>query len=259
MKKKLLLPLFLAVLTLTGCSLIPTKQVAEVKQEPLEVTGEEMSALEKVSKLVFTIEKETFTKEDLTEDQKANIARSLSNNFLQTTGTEMTKEFQKYFGSDQTVTYNDLGCGMDHGSEEENALYIFDKAQDKYIYNDKHPGHGGGWKDVIDFKMAFEKLTIEDDEYHYAVKVLFYGKYGCPDAGPCTYGKAYKSYNDAKNETNALVEIDNNEKYVVGIGTDMAKTNMDQVMTDVKNQLDTYEFVFVREDGNLIFKEYKKA
>lgn len=261
MKKKLLLPLFLSVLTLTGCSLIPTKQVAEVKEKtPIEITSEEMNALQKVSNLVFTLDKESLKTSDLPEEKKAEIARQLQDNYMQVTGTEMTKEFRKYFGEDQTVTFKNIDCGMDHGNEEENVLYIFDTTQDKYVYNDKHPGHGGGFKNNVNHLMEFEKVSIKDNEYHYYVKVLFYGKFGCPDAGACTYGKAYKNYNDAKNETNAIVEIDNNDKYVtMDYNTEMPVTHMDKVMEDVKSKLDTYEFIFIKENGNLVFQSYQKA
>ena len=46
-------------------------------------------------------------------------------------------------------------------NEEEQILYYYDKEQDKYVYNDKHPGHGGGGVERIGFYLDYDNLEID--------------------------------------------------------------------------------------------------
>jgi len=260
MKKRIaLLILFLCtIIVVTGCSLTKSKE-SKAKEKNVTITYEEMQTMEKISKVIFQQEKESFKVNDMTEEQKSEIARSLApNGYLDTSGSEMIKIFQKYFGEDQTVSFEDIKCFMKHDSEEEQTLYFFDKEKDKYVYNEKHPGHGGGGMVGVGSTIEYDSVEVKGNTYLYKTKVLFYGKVNCYDIGPCAYGKAYKSYNDAKNETNPLTEIDNNSKYVKQSIDGFPETHLELVMQDYKENLDTYTFVFEKTDNDIIFKEYKK-
>ena len=260
MRRKVLfvLVVLLSVLCLTGCNFKKEKVDEPTLVEQVVITSEEYETLGKISNLVFNVEKEELKVSDLTEEEKSEIARDLTEGrYTEISGKEMTKKFQQYFGEDQTVKYTDMNCFMKHNKEEEQVLYYFDQEKDKYVYNEQHPGHGGGGVAFIGNEMTFDQLGIVDKEYHYSVKVLFYGEAMCHDIGPCDYGKAYKSYTDAKNGTNPLTEIDNNTKYTTtDYMSGLPEVHLDKVIEDYKEELNTYEFVFVKEKGNLIFKEY---
>lgn len=260
MRKKLLFGLVLLIaLVSTGCSLKKDEKRPTLV-EKVTVTEQDMETFKKVSEAIFNVEKEELKIKDLTPEENGKIAVGFYGYFTDTSGTEMTNNYRKYFGEDLKVEYEDIMCFIDHGSKEENVMLYFDKEKDRYVYNDKHPGHGGGGEEFIGSKMAFDSVDIISNEYHYKAKVLFYGTAVCHDIGPCDYGKAYKSYSDAKNGTNSLVEIDNNDKYVDNDPMAQFPTvDIEQVVEDYKDKLDVYEFIFVREKNNLVFKEYKKA
>ena len=109
----------------------------------------------------------------------------------------MNEEFKKYFGNNQSLKFVDIKCDNDHGSEEANIMMKYDANQDKYVYNDNHPGHGG-YGDFIGKKMVLDSIEKTEKGYNLVAKVL----------------------------------------------------------EDYKKQLDTYTFIFVKEDGRLIFNSY---
>lgn len=258
MKKfKTLLLLLLLTITLTGCNLLKPKPINEPTKEPekVSITSADIETMEKARDAIFNVEKESLKVSDLTDAERGEVARRLVVYYQERSGSEMTKEFNKYFGEGEVV-YEDIPCFAEHSKEEEKTLYIFDKEQDKYITNPNHPGHGGGGKVTTQVKMILDSYSVEGDSYVYNAKVLFYGPFWCHDVGGCEYGKAYKSATDAKNETNPLADISANYM-VTGDGPPTA--DMDKVMEDVKDKLDTYKFIFEKQDGKLIFKEYKKA
>ncbi|MBR3210693.1 MAG: hypothetical protein IKF71_02010 [Bacilli bacterium] len=258
MKKRIIIiPLLLLTgLLLTGCD-IGTKKTKVQEVPQVSITAEEMKDLERVSELVFTMENESLKTEDLTEAKKAEIARRLQKDFTSVSGTKMEEDFKKYFGRDQFVLFDNIPCGMEHENEEENIMLFFDNEQDRYVYNDKHPGHGGGWSDTISFEMSFDNITVIGKEYHYDVKVFFFGKYGCGDVGTCTWGKAYKTYEDAKNGTNPMIDIDNNRDYMKDT-SGPPQADLSIVMEDIRENLDTYEFVYKKVDGYPVFQSYSK-
>jgi len=195
--------------------------------------------------------------EDYTNEQKEEMARALApKGYTESTGAEMIAEFQKHFGK-QEVTFEDIDCDMQHKSPEEQVLYFFNEEKDKYEYNEKHPGHGGGYSNRIGEVTTFDSIEIKDDYLYYNVKILFYGPSSVGDVGAVRHGKGYLSYNDALNQTNPLVDITGNNKYTYN-PYGMPAEKIDEVVEDYKNELDTYQFVFEKENGNLVFKEYKK-
>ena len=249
--------LLLLTITLTGCNLLKPKPNNEPTKKPEQatITSTDIATMEKASEAIFNTEKESLKVSDLTDKERGEVARNLAVNFQEKSGSEMAKEFNKYFGEGEVV-YEDIPCFEKHTSEEEQTLFIFNKEQDKYIFNPKHPGHGGGGKVSTQVKMILDSYAIEGDSYIYNAKILFYGPFWCHDVGGCEYGKAYKSATDVKNEVNALADISAN--YMVE-GDGPPTADMDKVMEDVKDKLDTYQFIFEKQNGNLIFKEYKKA
>ncbi|MBP5679031.1 MAG: hypothetical protein J6X28_04310 [Bacilli bacterium] len=263
MKKKIFYIVLLGIITLsmTGCLGGGTTPPAE-KLFKTVITANQLDTMEEITGLAFVEEKEELAVSDFTEEKKSEIARFLIKDkaLEEVSGSSMTQEFQKYFGEDQTIEFTDVKCNMEHDSEEEQTIYIFDKEKDKYVYNEKHPGHGGGGTNFIGSKIKFESLEVEGNTYQYKVKILFYGNALCYDIGGCEYGKGYKSYKDAKNETNPLLTIDENEKYLVtDWDSGFQHSDLEKVMDDYFDQLDTYQFIFYKNGDNLVFKEYKKS
>ena len=267
-KKIVKIILVLVVVTLlTGCRLVrkkktvPTTNPVEVKEKTVSINYKETEAMKKVSELVFNVEKDSLKVDDLSNDDKAGMARSLiaseGKSYTEVTGTEMTNNFKKYFGSNQKIEYNDIKCFLDHGNDEENIMLYFDKDKDMYVYNEKHPGHGGGGNEYIGFYLDYENIEVTGNEYKYEVKILFYGKAVCHDIGGCNYGKGYKTYEDAKNEKNSLLEIDNNNRYT-NMSCDFPIVHLDDVFKDYRDKLNTYIFNFKKVNNNLIFVNYEK-
>lgn len=260
--------LLLVTILLTGCFKLGNKPknntnntnnttTTEVKTS---VSKDEMETMDKISNLVFNVEKEELKNENLTDEEKSSIARELIDDYryMEVSGTEMTKNFQKYFGLKQTINFQDIKCFIDHGNEEENIMIRFNKEKDKYEYNENHPGHGGGGSVEVSKKIGYDEVECTNKKCTYKAKVLFYGPVTCHDIGPCEYGKGYKTYKDAKNQTNPIIELNNNKKYIEEING-FPNVKMDEVFEDVRKELDTYIFVFEKENDNLIFNNYKKA
>ena len=233
----------------------------ETKEVVKEITYEEMDTMEKISESVFIVEKESLKTSDLTDEQKLSVTQKIlgkkyNSGYTETTGTEMTNIFKKYFGKDQTLKFIGIKCGSDHGSEEENQMLIFDEAQDKYIWNPKHPGHGGGGY-FYGYKMGFDSVKEENGVYKYNVKILFYGKGHSGDTGGTSYGNGYKSYKDCIDGKNMIVQIDNNPTYTTYMDG-LPIVDIDTLYKDNRDKLDTYTFNFVKEGDNLVFKDYEK-
>lgn len=250
--------LIIGIILLTGCDLLKQKteeKIVKEKKVKISINYNDINTMEKISKLVFDVEKETLKESDFSENKKSEISRLLVGSYDKT-GTEMTSAYQQYFGKDKKVDFQNVKCFWDHGNPDENIIYIFDKEKDKYVYNEKHPGHGGGGKEIIGSEIALENITNDSTEYIFEAKVLFYGKAMCGDTGGCEYGKGYKSYEDAKSEKNALLDIDNSRNYWNEY--ELPTLQMDKVIADYRDKLDTYEFHFTKEDNNLIFTKYNK-
>ena len=231
----------------------------EIKKEELDSSTEESleQAMGILARLVFHVEKEYLTIEDLTDLEKVNIAVSLSNKDAdESTGEELNTIFKNNFGNNQTLNFVDIKCPYDHGSEEANTMYKYDSTQNKYVKG-KHGGHGGSISNEIAKELSSINVISENNQYHYQAKVLYYELEKCPDVGPCTYGSAYKTYKDAINKTNELVKIKDNEKYTSYLQDNFPVVHIDKIMEDYKKQLLTVDFVFEEQDNNIIFKYYK--
>ena len=255
MKKKLLIIMtLLLAITITGC----TKTTKGEEEPTIKFTLEDTEAMEKVSKYIVFGEKESLKVEELTEEEKETIARAIIEKAtLETTGTEMRTNFQKYFGKDQTVIFHNIPCFEQHQTEEEQILFVFNQETDKYEYSPNHPGHGGGGNAKIKYLVANDGITIDGNTINYDAKVLFYGPSFCYDVGGCKQGKLYKTYSDAKNETNSILDIDNSE-YTSDGEYGIPQADLDAVLEDYKKEGSTYRFTFIKENDNVIFKEYKK-
>lgn len=234
-----------------------TPKPKEEKEEVIEnATDAEKAEMEKIAKLVFVESKKSLKAEDLTADQKISIVVQLTDGGYEAPGEELRNTFKKYFGSSIKLEFPDIRCGMEHESEEQNAMYIFDKGKDKYVYNEKHPGHGGGIVDSYGSYLEGKKATFINKKYTLEAPVIIYGGVSCDDVMGCQNGAAYKTYEDAVNKTNALVILTNNEKYFTGPVDEPPIFEEVKLYNDYKEQLNTVKFEFEKDEDNLIFKSY---
>lgn len=223
------------------------------------ITEEEQEKMEKVAKIVFSYEDESVTAEDLTAEEKINMTLALNEKNIEATGTELKETFKEYFGSKIKLEFPNIKCFMEHETEEQNIRYRFNKSLDKYVYNDNHPGHGGGNSKPYGSYLETKKVNVKSGKYSLTAPVIFYGGKVCYDVGGCKYEAAYKSYDDAKNKSNPLVSLEfDNKTYWTSNGDEFPIFEEEKLYNDYKDKLDTYTFVFEKEDGNLIFKSYKK-
>jgi hypothetical protein len=152
MKKKIIIfvALLLVVGGLTGCSLPGKKKPKDDSKTvtpaaPVILSESDLEEIGHLSEVIFEEDKEALKTAEFSEEKKGELARLLvkGKSWDEVTGTELTKLYQDHFGKDQTIEFQDIKCFMDHQNEEEQILYYYDKEQDKYVYNNKHPGHGG--------------------------------------------------------------------------------------------------------------------
>ncbi len=250
----------LGIVLLTGCNLTKNKEKEVVKDTSYEVTlnHQEIETMETVSNIVFEVEKDKLKETEFSEDKKSYLARSLvAGSPEEHTGKELLETYQNYFGKDKVIDFQDIKCTtMQHDSEAEQVIYHYDKGTDKYVYNEKHPGHGGGKSDFIGSYMVLDNIKVTDKEYIYEVKILFYGKASVGDVGGMSYGKGYGSYDNAINGNSVILDIDNSRQY--WFESDIPYLNMNKLMEDYRDKLDTYEFHFEKEGDHLIFKSYNR-
>ena len=219
-------------------------------------TDIEKQEMEKIAKLVFVESKKNLKAEDLTADQKINIALQLTDGGYEASGEDLRNNFKKYFGSDIKLEFPNIKCGMEHESEDQNYMYIFDKEKDKYVYNEKHPGHGGGTANSYSSYLEGKTATVTSNKYVLEAPVIIYGGVYCDDVSGCHYEAAYKTYDDAKNKTNALVDLTKNETYWTGPENEPQKFEEKKLYDDYKDKLNSVKFVFEKDGDNLIFKSY---
>ena len=228
------------------------------KTEKENITDEDKAKMEKVAKIVFSYEDEKITSEEFTSEEKINMTLAKKKKNIEATGTELKETFKEYFGTKLKLEFPNIKCFIEHETEEQNIRYRFDKTLDKYVYNDNHPGHGGGNSKPYGSYLEGTKANISNGKYILTAPVIFYGGKICYDVSGCEYEAAYKSYEDAKNKSNSLVSIKGNKTYWVSNGDEFPIFEEEKLYNDYKDKLDTYSFVFEKENGNLVFKEYKK-
>ena len=258
-----------------------TDEKADVEETPEVETFEVVvkdanyiSTMKKVSETVFQKSEESISFKDIGNTEKLKIVNSFREqygSFDGATGKELTNILHKYFGSDQTITFDNIKCDMKHDNANEQDLYIYDSKQGKYVENSNHPGHGGSTDNVFSIfdnrdssetKVDYQYNSYsnsESDKFIFEVKMMFYDNSMAGDVGPLLIGSAYKSYKDVENKK-ALEKIEDNKEYVTYDSDDIPHYNLNKVYKNNLDKLDTYVFEFEKENDNLIFtKYYKKA
>lgn len=252
-------------------SLGKNKCVDENKTDKIEKTEptisyQDLRIMESISEYVFEVDKDNLKVSDITGEQKIHLVTTIGwllegkeggsapNLF---TGEELTNIFHKYFGKNEKLEFVDIKCKMNHNSEEENVIYRYDEGQGKYVYNDLHPGHGGGGNAYQSY-MDLEKIEITNNGYQYQTKVVFYDGGSTGDTGRYLFDNAYKTYQDATAHQNAVSSIKGNTKYVTENYMGETVFQEEKLFQDIRNQLNTYTFEFEKEGDHLIFKGYSK-
>ena len=223
----------------------------EKKEETtIELSRDELNLMQSTAEMIFKEEKESLNISMLTNYEKLMMVFDFNK-----TGKEMQEDFQKRFGKNNSITFEDIKCLKDSNAIE----YNYDSSADKYVNNPNHMGHGGGWINArIISNIYYDKVKKEGEKLYYYTRVLFMDNVRCFDTGPCNFNKAYGSYSDAKNGANALLDINNDTKYQVTRDGAVFSPEYDAIYDDFSNKLSSYVFEFEKENGNLVFNNYKK-
>lgn len=164
---------------------------------------------------------ESFTKEQLDEAWKKSV-------------------FSKIPLKHEDLWFNGYGSDV-------KPTYSYDEAAGKYTANPV--GHGvcrvtPVYKKVIDYR---------EDNGQYTIKYKYIWYYGCEGDQPYTW---YGSYNDAKEQKNAIYEIDATQNSIISTETitQMAETNWD----NLKTKLDTYTYTFIIENNHYVLDFFQR-
>ena len=124
--------------------------------------------------------------------------------------------------------YEDILC-----PEDNEVLVIYDDVNEKFIFDDNHPGHGLAPIDYLDYYIA--SSTKKDNIY--TVSIIF------------LYGNEMDGY--YINDQELDLELDDAEDY--------AKAYKSYFKNNIKKYLDVpkYTYVFEKSNGNYFIKEFK--
>ena len=223
----------------------------------ITVDSDEMAIINKVIDVVFTGAKDDLEISDLTDQEKIGITLALMNaNYEETTGTEIKEAFHKYFGANQDLELVDIICTIEsaiHPTAESAILYKYDKESDKYVFNQDHPGHGV-YNDYYTYYMNTDGITkTTNGTIVYDAKLLIDRHWYSADATEPSGSAVYKTYQDAKDKTNALDEFSD-----TGKSDPVSPQLLKRLFIEKRDELTTYSFKFKESNGNLIFVSYEK-
>jgi len=136
----------------------------------------------------------------------------------------------KYFNDDFSYTNENINCSICNTSQ-----YNYNKQTGIYMYNDNHPGHGGGgsYRDTSYFVSAF--YDSKTNEYIVNTKIL-YGDHCADVCGPI------QKFYDSNSRKNVVYE----NKYVD------SDPDITKVYESVKDKLPITVYKFVKNKSNEI-------
>lgn len=186
---------------------------------------------------------------DLTNTEKVDLAYNLVSNkeYIYDNGInirQIDSKFQDIFKDTITFDKDNIICSCDE------VLFIYNNEEDKYIYNEKHLGHGTSPKEdnyyskIIDVKSNEKKYIVTMVNLWY-MPSTYYDEY---------VEYAYGSYSDALNNTNPLFQL--NE----GNGTYMNTIKeLEDNYDKYKDHMKKYIYTLEKEEDNylLISFQYK--
>ncbi len=238
------------------------EEVQEKEIEDKEITVVEISEMKHLSEVIFK-DVDELEFEDLKNQEKLNMAIELVGKPIdEVKGQELIDAVHKYFGEDATLELEDIDCFEDHGGDGD-ELYLYSESKDRFVYNDKHPGHGGGG--FTGLMTFFDSVKYNDDEYHFIIG-MYYSNTACDDICPPhfkTNGKIYKTYEDFKAGGNYILDAAKDKSlYMYGSEYDDYYGNeyiydWEKIYEKVRDDVKKYDFTFKKVNGSFVFVNYK--
>ena len=158
----------------------------------------------------------------------------------------------------QKMTEKYLGRKVEKGQticpEDKLPYFIYDEKTDKFIYNEDHPGHGGGFG--LETKNKIRDIKVKDDEITVTVDKIF--STFIPDTGyNVLYYYDYESM--IKNDEDMIAYVDATDEDIEEIfgGDEVLKShnnNPDKIDYDKASK---YEYKFKIVDDNYVLVSYK--
>ena len=252
------------------------KKDKEDKKEKLEdASKEDIELMLKVSREFYDFDKDGGSFDKLVNQDKINLLLKLEELNLfsdKVTGQRLKDAAKKYFGDDVIVLLEDIKCSaydsLHKQNPEEGMMVKYDSQSDTYIYNDNHPGHGGGSMKSVYSHLYLDNIEKEDNKYLFKIKAYYTEEWRNGDTyGPKTKDdNIYLTYDNAGERTNAFITNVSNtypdictSEYMDEINANVYECDYDKLYEKIKKNLKTsYTFIFTRDsNNNLIFEEYK--
>lgn len=236
------------------------KNTNTVKVET-NISDDDLNLMKKVSEAIFVDSSDKISVSEMSNILKLDFVSNITGKFIkEISGTEINEIYKKYTGND--VELVGLPCGMEHKNGDSNIYLIYNSNTDKYEYNPDHIGHGGAGNKVRSH-LNYSSSERKDNSYKYVMSLYFddsgfSGEVGVPTI---TRANIFKTYNDAVNNKNSILNALNNNElctstYNSNYDMDIVECNDTEIYKAVKNKIGTCTFEFELVDNNLVFKKY---
>lgn len=211
--------------------------------------------LASLSENIFQYDKENLNLDEFDDQDFIYVLASISGKSItEVTGTELKQIAKDNFGIDD-LKLVDIRCGMNHPSDETNIMLIFNTENDKYEYNENHPGHGGGGSGASVY-FADGKVSVDGDYYKYSSNIYFYRTCNGDTCGPIENLNVYAIYNDLEQDTNKIMDATSNENYCQQVDFGY-ECNYDKIYDAIKDRLHSVTFYYKLVNNKPVFDRYE--
>ena len=217
----------------------------------IENENKELS-LKELSDIVFTIDKNTKTVNDMNDLELIHAAVGISVKYIDTiTGTEIKDILKDYFGVNK-INFVDITCNLPMSDDHDNRMYIYNSKTDKYESNPEHIAHNGTNNGII-HKIVNGRETIEEDFYVFSGNIFYvYNKCGWDICGSNNIYDVYLSYEDAYNKVNKKFNAREKEGFC-----SKGDCDADKIYEEIKDEIKTVSFYYKKNNDNYVFDHYE--
>ncbi len=221
-------------------------KIIEIEKENKQLS------LKELSDIVFTKDKSTKKKSDISDLELIRAAIKISVKNVDTiTGKEIKEIVKKYFDIDK-VNLVDITCNLPMSEEHDNRMYIYNSKIDKYESNPDHIAHSGSGNGITYYIMN-GKETTENDYYIYSGEIFYvYNKCGWDVCRSNNIYDVYLSYEDATNKINKQFNAYEKEGLCK-----KNKCDNNKIYEEIKDNVKTISFYYRKNDKNYVFDYYE--
>lgn len=158
-------------------------------------------------------------------------------NCKEVNGDEVKIFINNVFGKD--ATFSNVNCELNDG-----ILWTYDSSDNKFVWNDNHPGHGGMVTEPIYTKI--NSIVKNDDKYVLVLNKLYYDIMGSDyiTSEPSSITNIYdvSSFTDANTGD---------------IDTEKVKAKYDTDYETLKDKGTKYRYTFVKNNNSYVLENYE--